>query len=314
MISQIYRAQVDLLLQVLPYVAKEEIFALKGGTAINLFVREMPRLSVDIDLTYLPFDSRDNALRNIEEALNRIKADIGKNIPEVSVHPVPLHGGTDVKLNCQSRKAQIKIEVNTITRGNIFPTELMQVVDSVQDEFGKFAAINVVSLAELYGGKICAALDRQHPRDFFDVKLLLENEGLTNNIWEGFKIGLISHYKPVNELLTPILKDQKPAFEKQFAGMTLEPFTYDDYVSTRKTIVDSIRQRLTDDDKKFLLSFETGIPKWDLFPYELIKELPAVKWKLLNIQKLREMNPKKHETMITNLRNTLKAQFKKQLV
>lgn len=125
----------------------------------------------------------------------------------------------------------------------------MQVVDSVQDEFGKFAAINVVSLAELYGGKICAAVDRQHPRDLFDVKLLFENEGFTDNIWEGFKIGLISHYKPVNELLTPILKDQKQAFEKQFAGMTLEPFTYDDYESTRKTLVVSIQQRLTDDDK-----------------------------------------------------------------
>lgn len=305
MISRVYRAQVDLLLQVLPYVAKEEIFALKGGTAINLFVREMPRLSVDIDLTYLPFDSRDVALKNIEEALNRIKADIGKNIPEATVHPVPLNGGTDVKLNCQSRDAQVKIEVNTITRGNIFPTELMQVVDSVQDEFGKFAAINVVSLAELYGGKICAAVDRQHPRDLFDVKLLLENEGINDNIWEGFKIGLISHNKPVNELLSPILKDQKPAFEKQFAGMTSLTFTYDDYENTRKTLVDSIQQRLTDDDKKFLLSFETGMPEWSLFPYELLKELPAVKWKLINIQKFREINPKKHEAVITNLKKTL---------
>ena len=272
---------------------------------IRVFIKTNDKSSVDIDLTYLPFDSRDNALRNIEEALNRINEDISKNLPEVRVHPVPLNGGTDVKLNCQSRNAQIKIEVNTITRGNIFPTELMQVVDSVQNEFGKFAAINVVSLAELYGGKICAAVDRQHPRDLFDVKLLFENEGFTGNIWEGFKIGLISHYKPVNELLIPILKDQKQAFEKQFAGMTLEPFTYDDYVSTRKTLVDSIQQRLTDDDKKFLLSFEKGMPEWDLFPYALIKKLPAVKWKLLNIQKLKKANPKKHEGMINDLIKTL---------
>lgn len=305
MISQVYRAQVDLLLQVLPYIAKEEIFALKGGTAINLFVREMPRLSVDVDLTYLPVDSRDDALKNIQEALNRIKADIVKNIPELTVHSVPLNGGTDVKLTCQSRNAQIKIEVNTITRGNIFPTELMQVVDPVQDEFGKFAAINVVSLAELYGGKICAAVDRQHPRDLFDVKLLLENEGLTDNIWEGFKIGLISHYKPISELLSPILKDQKSAFEKQFAGMTSEPFSYDDYENTRKTLVGGIQQRLTENDKKFLLSFETGLPEWDLFPHALLKELPAVKWKQINIQKLREINPLKHEEMIISLRNTL---------
>jgi len=260
---------------------------------------------VDIDLTYLPVDSRENALRNIEEALNRIKADIRKNIPEVTVHSVPLNDGADVKLNCQGRNAQIKIEVNTITRGNIFPTKIMQVVDSVQDEFGKFAAINVVSFAELYGGKICAAVDRQHPRDLFDVKLLLENEGLTDDIWEGFKIGLISHYKPISELLSPILKDQKSAFEKQFSGMTTEIFTYDDYDKTRKVLIDNIEQRLTDNDKKFLLSFETGMPKWDLFPYELLKELPAVKWKLINIQKLNGINPKKHEAIINNLKMTL---------
>lgn len=102
MISENYKAQVNLLLQILPYVAKEEIFALKGGTAINLFVREMPRLSVDIDLTYIPVDSREIALQNIEEALNRIKTDIIKNLSDMRVHPVPLIGGTDVKLNCQS--------------------------------------------------------------------------------------------------------------------------------------------------------------------------------------------------------------------
>ncbi len=158
------------------------MFALKGGTAINLFVREIPRLSVDIDLTYLPLNSRNEALKDIAEGLNRIKLDIEKNIKGIRVHTVPLNGKTDVKLNCQGQNAQIKIEVNTITRGNIFPTNLMQVVDSVQDEFGKFAAINGVSLAELYGGKICAAIDRQHPRDIFDVKLLFENEGLTDEI------------------------------------------------------------------------------------------------------------------------------------
>lgn len=305
MILAIYKAQVDLLLQVLPHVAKEKIFALKGGTAINLFVRDMPRLSVDIDLTYLPLDSRENALQNIQDGLNRIKVDIEKNVPEVKVHTVPLNGGTDVKLNCQGKNAQIKIEVNTITRGNVFPTQLMQVVDSVQDEFGKFAAINMVSLAELYGGKICAAIDRQHPRDVFDVKLLLENEGLTDEIWDGVKIGMISHYKPINELLSPILKDQKSAFDNQFAGMTSVEFSYDDYEKNRATLIDTIQQRLTDDEKKFLLSFEMGEPDWKLFPHPVLKDLPAIKWKLLNIQKLKKDNPKKHELMITDLMVTL---------
>ena len=304
MILPAYRAQVDLLLQALPYVAKEKIFALKGGTAINLFVRDMPRLSVDIDLTYLPLDSRGEALANIQEGLKRIKADLEKNIQGLKVHTVPLNG-SDVKLNCQYKNAQIKIEVNTITRGNIFPTQLMQVVDSVQDEFGKFAAINVVSQAELYGGKICAAIDRQHPRDIFDVKLLFDNEGLTDEIWQGFIVGLISHYKPINELLSPVLKDQKSAFDNQFAGMTSVEFSYDDYENVRDTLIETIKQRLTENDKKFILSFEMKEPDWSLFPNDVLKDLPAVKWKLQNIQKLKKANPKKHEQMVGSLKETL---------
>lgn len=305
MILNAYKAQADLLLQVLPFVAKENIFALKGGTAINLFVRNMPRLSVDIDLTYLPLDSRTNALKNIQEGLTRIQTDIHKYLPEVKVHTVRLNGEADVKLNCQSNNAQIKIEVNTITRGNVFPTQLMQIADSVQEEFGKFAAINVVSLAELYGGKICAAIDRQHPRDIFDVKLLLENEGLTQEIWDGLKIGIISHYKPIYELLSPILKDQKSAFDKQFAGMTSVEFTYNDYEETRAFLIDSIQKRLSDDEKQFLVSFEMGSPDWRLFQIPVLKNLPAIKWKLQNIINLKENNIKKHERMIENLKETL---------
>lgn len=79
MIASRYKTQVDLLLQTIPFIAKEEIFALKGGTAINLFVRDMPRLSVDIDLTYIPFDDRETALKNISDGLERIKSDLEKN-------------------------------------------------------------------------------------------------------------------------------------------------------------------------------------------------------------------------------------------
>jgi len=306
MILPTYRAQVDLLLQVLPFVAKEELFALKGGTAINLFVREMPRLSVDIDLTYLPIDSRTDALKNIQAGLGRIKTDIEKNIPRIRINPVPLNEGADVKLNCQGLGAQIKIEVNTITRGNIFPTQLMQVVEPVQNEFDKFAAIKVVSMAELYGGKICAAIDRQHPRDIFDVKLLLDNEGLSDPIWEGFKIGLISHYKPIGELLNPVLKNQVSAFDNQFAGMSTISFSYHDYDDTRASLIKIIDERISNDEKKFLMGFESGEPDWSLFPIPVLKELPAVQWKLLNINKLKEQNLKKHESKIDYLKSVLK--------
>jgi hypothetical protein len=182
----------------------------------------------------------------------------------------------------------------------------MQVVDSVQDEFDKFAAINVVSMAELYGGKICAAVDRQHPRDVFDVKLLFDNEGFTDEIWEGFKIGLISHYKPISELLSPVLKDQKSAFDNQFTGMATVEFSYKDYETTRETLIRTIWERLTDKDKRFILSFESGDPEWELFPIPVLKDLPAIQWKLLNIKKLRGGNLNKHEQKIENLKGILK--------
>ncbi len=215
-----------------------------------------------------------------------------------------------MKLNVQGKNAQIKIEVNTITRGHVFPTELMQVRDSVQDDFDKFAAINVISLAELYGGKICAAVDRQHPRDIFDVKLLLDNEEFTDDIWQGVMIGMISHYKPIRELISPILKDQKSAFDNQFAGMTSVEFSYEYYEITRATLIDVIRERLTQNDKKFLLSFEMGEPDWNLFPHKVLKYLPAIKWKLLNIEKLKEANPKKHDLLIDDLKKILGMEAK----
>ena len=185
MIAPIYRSQVDLLLRILPYVAKEEVFALKGGTAINLFVRDMPRLSVDIDLTYVPFDDRDKAMQGISEALARIKERLNKAIAEIQTVTVQQSDGQEAKLNCRLDTVQIKVEVNTIIRGHVFPTRQMTVSDQVQEEFSKFAALNVVSSGELFGGKICAALDRQHPRDLFDIHYLLENEGLADEIRFG---------------------------------------------------------------------------------------------------------------------------------
>lgn len=305
MISLKYKARVDLLLRVLPFIAQEEIFALKGGSAINLFIRDMPRLSVDIDLTYLPIDTRVAALNNIQDGLRRIQVTLEKHIKDIKVQPVPKGDGFEVKLNCQYLDAQIKIEVNTVTRGHVLPVNLMKVRNTVQDAFGKFAALNVISVGELYGGKICAAIDRQHPRDLFDVMLLLENEGVTEEIWDGFLISLLSHYKPTHELLSPFLKDQHSAFRNQFAGMTDIPFLYEDYTSTRNKLIEIIRTRLTESDKQLLLSFESGNPDWAILQYEVVKELPAIKWKLQNILKLKQENRSKHDQMMELLGKVL---------
>jgi len=307
MILSKYKQQVDLLLQVLPYVAKEKEFALKGGTAINLFVRDMPRLSVDLDLHFLPIKDRDESLQEIEAALRRIKKDLEKFIRGIHVNlSQPKGTDTDLKLNCQLNRAQIKMEVNSITRGNIAPVRLMQINQEVQNQFGKFAAINIVSHGELFGGKILAALDRQHPRDLFDIKILLDTEGIDDNVRLGFITMLVSHYKPIHELLNPELKDQKSAFDTQFSGMTELEFTYSDYEETKEKLITTINSKLTKTDKEFLIGFASGHPDWSLCPVEVLKDLPAVRWKLININKLASNNPEKLHSSIDSLRSVLK--------
>jgi predicted nucleotidyltransferase component of viral defense system len=308
MIKSEYRAQVDLLLSILPHVAKEENLALKGGTAINLFIRDMPRLSVDIDLTYISWqDDRTTALQNITTALDRIEERINGSIKPVSITRVPLGQGQDVKLNCQTPKAHVKIEVNTTTRGILFPERMMSVTEAVQNEFQKFAAIKVVSHGELYGGKICAALDRQHPRDIFDVHYLLKNEGFSDDIKQGFLFFLLSHARPMHELINPNRQDQRHVFENQFSGMTLESFTYTMFEEVREQLILEINKSLSVDDKKFLLSFKKGEPAWDLIKLENLQHFPAIQWKLQNIQTLIQKNSAKHTELLKGLEDVLNS-------
>lgn len=304
MINQSYINQADLLLQVIPHIATEKTLALKGGTAINLFLRNMPRLSVDIDLTYLLLDNRETALANISDSLGRIRERITKSIPGITVNNYIIEGN-DAKLFVQSQNAQIKIEVNTTTRGHLHPVKLLQVNDKVQERFKKFAAIQVVSDAELYGGKICAALDRQHPRDLFDVYLLFKESGLTEDIKDGFIAALVSHMRTMNEVLQPHLLDQRSAFENQFKGMSDIPFTYEDFESTRKQLIEKINSSLTETDRTFLLSFKRGNPDWDLYPVSGLKDMPAVQWKLLNLQNLIKSNPGKQKELLSKLKTLL---------
>lgn len=305
MMTENYRSQVDLLLQVMPHVAKKDCFALKGGTAINMFLWDMPRLSVDIDLTYLPFDDRITALNKITETLQEIKQDIQTAIPKCKVRLMPQSDGQEAKLICQTPAAQIKIEVNTTMRGHLLPPVKMDIAEAVEEEFNRFVVMPVVSKAELFGGKICAALDRQHPRDLFDVSQLYKKEGLTDDIRQGFIATLLTSPRPIHEIIRPNLLDQKKTFDTQFAGMTQTPFSYVDFEITREQLITDINNGFTENDRRFLLSFKNAMPDWSLFPYDTLKDLPAVQWKLRNIETLKDKNPKKHAEHIKKLKERL---------
>lgn len=302
-----YHAQVRLLLDVLPLVAEEPTFALKGGTAINVFERDLPRLSVDIDLTYLPVDTRAEALVAISKALQRIKLRIERTVPHTRVTLVAQDRGLEAKLHCQRGRTQIKIEVNPTLRGHLLPTRLMTCTSQVQETFEAFVEIPVISHGELFGGKICAALDRQHPRDLFDVYLLLNEEGLVEEIKFGFLIALISHRRPISELLSPTPKDQRNAFSGQFAGMTSADFTYSDHQATLTRLIETVRTSLSDRDKAFLLGFKAGAPDWALFPWADVDRLPAVQWKLENLKALQRSDNLRHSAALATLTRVLEG-------
>ena len=173
-----FTEQVRLLVMLLPHVAKQDCFALKGGTAINLFLRDMPRLSVDIDLAYIPVEDRDTSLAGIDDALFKITNDIERAVPRTSVRSSRLKG-TDkrFKLVVSQGSTTVKVEVTPVLRGSVFPTEQRQLSPKAEAEFG-FARVHLLSFEDLYAGKICATLDRQHPRDLYDIHLLLNNEGI----------------------------------------------------------------------------------------------------------------------------------------
>jgi len=281
-----YKHQVSLLLQVLPEVAKESCFALHGGTAINLFIRDMPRLSVDIDLTYIPIEDRNTSLKNIIDVISGIKKNLERVLPEAQITLKE----KILKLQVTTVKAQIKIEVNQINRGIINETVKLSLCKKAQEEFDAFCAISVVSLGQLYGGKICAALDRQHPRDLFDVKYLLQNEGFTRDVKKGFILCLLSSNRPLNEMLQPNLINQRETMANQFDGMSSELFSYEDFEKSRIKLIDVIHKNLTNKDKKFLLSFNNVDPDWSIYDFE---RFPAVQWKLQNLNKLKVKNPEK---------------------
>jgi predicted nucleotidyltransferase component of viral defense system len=161
-----YKAQVELLIRCLPAVASAPDFAIKGGTAINLFLRDMPRLSVDIDLTYLPISARDTALTDIRTSLATIAEALRRTVPGVRVKLVESDAP---KLLVDQSGARIKVEPSVVIRGSLMPPVESALCLAAQKSYELYVEIRRLDSAELYAGKICAALDRQHPRDLFDI-------------------------------------------------------------------------------------------------------------------------------------------------
>lgn len=298
-----YFKQTELMLQVVPYVAEEKYFALKGGTAINFFVRNMPRLSVDIDLTYVPLLSREVSLKNIGQALKRVAQNIKGKLPHLKIQEgFEPEFNNAIKLMVKNDTTKIVVEVNSVIRGTIFPCVERDLVPKAEELFNMSTRISNLSTADLYGGKICAAMDRQHPRDLFDIKILLENEGLTDEIRKAFVAYWASHDSPMSAMINPPLKNIRDIHETHFSGMTTESASYDDLIHARKMLIATLQKDLTSSERQFLVSLKEGNPNWDLMGIPHLATLPAIQWKLANIRK---MPKKKHAEDLEKLRKVL---------
>src|SRR5690554_6670220 len=206
-----YADTVRLLLTVAPEVFANDIFAMKGGTAINLFLRDMPRLSVDIDVVYLPRErSRDEALRDVNQQLAAISERISK---------LGLHARTS-------------------------------------DRFSVEFDLPILAPDELYGSKLVAALDRQHPRDLFDVWQLYESGGINDGMVE----------------------------------CSLETLT-----EARARLQRELVVRLTGPQRQFLIGLARAEPDWSLLACRHAQELPALRWKLSNLEMFRKRRPEEFE-------------------
>lgn len=271
---------------------------------MNFFIQDFPRLSVDIDLSYTQIDAREVALAYITASMEDLSETIVQRFPGSQVAKKRISGGVIRGLVVNFNQAVVKVEPNMVMRGTVFPGKNHSLRPKVRELFQMEMDIPLLSVPDLYGGKLCAALDRQHPRDLFDMRLLLCTAGISRSIVEAFLVYLISHPRPMAEILSPNLMDISSQYEQEFRYMTKEQVPLEELLGTREEIIRTIHRSLTDDDKEFLLSVKAGEPKWKLFPVSHIQYLPAVRWKCININKMRT---EKRRNALLKLENLLKG-------
>lgn len=167
--------------------------------------------------------------------------------------------------------------------------------------------MQVLARDELYAGKFCAALDRQHPRDLFDVRQMYSTTAeLTEKMIQCFVIYLLGHNRPVHELLDCEIKNRQDVFDKEFIGMTDVSISYEELQDALMRLKRELKEKLLV-YKNFLLDFVSLNADFSKFPIAEILSFPAIQWKMKNLEQLKKSNKKKFELQ----RNMLESYFSK---
>lgn len=291
-----YLATARLLTEIAPIVFESGRFALKGGTAINLFLRDMPRLSVDLDLVFTDHRvPRAEALAAINDALRTGRDRLAKR--GLKVQAVSATDMGETKLLVQRDDLSVKIEVNTVIRGAVYPNRIVPLAAAASDALMADLELTLLSTEDIYGGKLVAAMDRQHPRDLFDVMALFAHGGITPAIRRAFVVYLASHNRTIHEVLFPTPKDIQLAYEASFVGMTMEPVTLGALLDTRERLFRELPAALDANERGFLRSLVRAQPDWSLLDIPHLEELPAIRWRLQNLEQLRRSQPDRFRTL-----------------
>jgi hypothetical protein len=296
-----YIEVVRLLLEAIPVVFQQPQFAMKGGTALNLFVQDLPRLSVDIDVVFVDHTtSRTEALRQIGAALEEARKELNRR----GLQAESLVGalGDEAKLFLRRGSHLVKVEVNHVFRGTMLPVQARSLTPESRRLFTTEVHVPVLATDELYGSKLVAALHRQHPRDLFDVHCLFGTGGITDEMVECFVGYLAGHHRPLHEVLASRDHDLTNTYENEFKGMARMPISLEALVASRDRLRQELDARLTANHRAFLLGLVAGEPDWNLMRCGHLRELPAIRWKLQNLAKLRRTSPQKYALQSAELR------------
>jgi predicted nucleotidyltransferase component of viral defense system len=299
-VNQQYLDTARLLTQVAPLIFDDDTFALKGGTAINLFFRDMPRLSVDLDLVFVDHrPEREEALAIINEKILDAAERLKKR--GFQTHAPRVSGAGETKLLVRRDRLEVKVEVNFVLRGTVNPVHAASLRPKATDILLADLELPVVSLEDVYGGKLVAALDRQHPRDLFDVMQLFEHEGITTGIRRAFVVYLASHNRPIHEVLFPAHRDISAEYIGTFSGMTAEPVPLAALLSTRDRMIAELHAGLSPNEAEFLVSLARNQPKFELLDTPHLVDMPGIRWKMRNLEELARANPEKFDSQARQL-------------
>lgn len=277
-----YKNRLEALSFILPFLEETPDFALKGGTAINLFYQELPRLSVDIDLCYLPICDRKQTISEIDKNLKLLKKIIEDRLKWKVVQTYTKAESLS-KLIVHSPLGDVKIEPNYTLRGSVWDTSTLELSNKSREILGAEASVKCLSFEDTYAGKFCAALDRQHPRDLFDLHILFKESKITPQIVKTFIVYLLQSNRPFHEILSPNCIEIGSVYESEFKGMANEEVSLSVLENIQRHFPGLLMGQFSEQDKKFLMQVSDGTLNWNLLGIGDYSHLTGIAWRMRNI-------------------------------